>query len=133
MLNKAILMGRLTRNPEKRYTRQNQSVVNFTLAIDRGRKDANGEKQTDFIDCTAWGRMADFVENWFEKGSMAIAVGRIQTDSYTDKDGNKRTKVYVNCEEVSFGETKKAREAASGAPAASDDFTELPDKGDVPF
>ena len=79
MLNKAILMGRLTRDPEKRYTRDNQSVANFTLAVDRGRSGPNGERQADFIDCTAWGRQADFVDQWFTKGMLAIVVGRIQS------------------------------------------------------
>lgn len=140
MLNKAILMGRLTRDPEKRYTRDNQSVANFTLAIDRGRPGPNGERQADFIDCTAWGRQADFVDQWFVKGMLAIVVGRIQSSSYEDRNGNKRTKITVNCDEVQFGETKKAREQA-GNTAAGDypplpepqDFQELPDNSDVPF
>ena len=140
MLNKAILMGRLTRDPEKRYTRDNQSVVNFTLAIDRGRPGPNGERQADFIDCTAWGRQADFVDQWFTKGMLAIVVGRIQSSTYEDRNGNKRTKITVNCDEVQFGETKKAREQA-GNPTAGDypplpepqDFQELPDDSDVPF
>lgn len=140
MLNKAILMGRLTRDPEKRYTRDNQSVANFTLAVDRGRSGPNGERQADFIDCTAWGRQADFVDQWFVKGMLAIVVGRIQSSSYEDRNGNKRAKITVNCDDVQFGETKKAREQA-GNPAAGDypplsepqDFQELPDDSDVPF
>ena len=79
MLNKAILMGRLTRDPELRHTQSNMAVCSFSLAIDRGRKDQNGERQTDFIDCVAWGRQAEFVAQWFTKGSMAIVVGRIQS------------------------------------------------------
>ena len=74
MLNKAILMGRLTRDPELRHTQSNMAVCSFSLAIDRGRKDQNGERQTDFIDCVAWGRQAEFVAQWFTKGSMAIVV-----------------------------------------------------------
>ena len=140
MLNKAILMGRLTRDPEKRYTRDNQSVANFTLAVDRGRPGPNGERQADFIDCTAWGRQADFVDQWFTKGILAIVVGRIQSSSYEDRNGNKRTKITVNCDEVQFGETKKAREQAGNAAAGAypplpepQDFQELPDDSDVPF
>lgn len=140
MLNKAILMGRLTRDPEKRYTRDNQSVANFTLAIDRGRPGPNGERQADFIDCTAWGHQADFVDQWFTKGMLAIVVGRIQSSSYEDRNGNKRTKITINCDEIQFGETKKARKQA-GNPAAGaypplpepQDFQELPDNSDVPF
>lgn len=140
MLNKAILMGRLTRDPEKRYTRDNQSVANFTLAIDRGWSGPNGERQADFIDCTAWGRQADFVDQWFTKGMLAIVVGRIQSSSYEDRNGNKRAKITVNCDDVQFGETKKAREQAGNAAAGDypplpepQDFQELPDNSDVPF
>ena len=81
MLNKAILMGRLTRDPELRHTQSNMAVCSFSLAIDRGRKDQNGERQTDFIDCVAWGRQAEFVAQWFTKGSMAIVVGREASES----------------------------------------------------
>lgn len=111
MLNKAILMGRLTRDPELRHTQSNTAVCSFTLAIDRDRKDQNGERQTDFIDCTAWGKTAEFVAKWFNKGTMAIAVGRIQSRKWQDQNGNNRTAIEVNCDDVSFGETKKAREA----------------------
>ncbi len=162
MLNKAILMGRLTRDPELRHTQSNMPVASFTLAIDRGRKDPSGNKQTDFIDCVAWSRQAEFVTQWFTKGMLAIVVGRIQSRNWEDKNGNKRVSVEVVCDEVSFGETKKSREentyGSSGgydapratqgggysAPAApafdlptgSSDFAELSDDdddGDVPF
>ena len=142
MLNKAILMGRLTRDPEKRYTQSNQSVTRFTLAIDRGRPGPNGERQADFIDCTTWGRQADFVSQWFTKGMLAIVVGRMQSSSYEDKNGNKRTRITVNCDEIQFGETKKSseahrREAAQDftRPSPGDrDWSELPDdEGDVPW
>ena len=81
MLNKAILMGRLTRDPELRHTQSNMAVCSFRLAIDRDRKGPNGERQTDFIDCVAWGRQAEFVAQWFAKGVMAIVVGRVQSAS----------------------------------------------------
>ena len=96
MLNKAILMGRLTRDPELRHTQSNMAVCSFSLAIDRGRKDQNGERQTDFIDCVAWGRQAEFVAQWFTKGSMAIVVGRIQSRRWQDQNGNNRTAIEVN-------------------------------------
>lgn len=110
MLNKAILMGRLTRDPELRHTQSNMAVASFTLAIDRGRKDASGNKQTDFIDCVAWGRQAEFLTQWFQKGMLAIVVGRIQSRNWEDKNGNKRVSIEVVCDEISFGETKKSRE-----------------------
>lgn len=136
MLNKAILMGRLTRDPELRHTQSNTAVCSFTLAIDRDRKDQNGERQTDFIDCTAWGKTAEFVAKWFNKGTMAIAVGRIQSRKWQDREGNNRTAIEVNCEDVSFGETKKAREANGyKAPDVEPegDFYGAEDDSDVPF
>lgn len=159
MLNKAILMGRLTRDPELRHTQSNMAVCSFSLAIDRARKDANGERQTDFINCVAWGRQAEFVAQWFSKGAMAIVTGRIQSRTWQDKDGNNRTTTEVNCDEISFGESKKARESNGGyansydngsqmrseptasqiapafdLPSGDSGFAELDDDdGDVPF
>ena len=89
-------------------------MCSFRLAIDRDRKGPNGERQTDFIDCVAWGRQAEFVAQWCAKGVMAIVVGRIQSRRWTDQNGNNRTAIEVNCDEVSFGETKKSREANAG-------------------
>lgn len=146
MLNKAILVGRLTRDPEMRYTQTNTPVTSFVLAITRDRKDANGERQTDYIDCVAWGRQAEFVKQWFAKGMLAIVVGRIQSRNWEDRNGNKRTSTEVNTERVTFGETKKAREAGGQPPGysqqpefdptqyAANDFAMLPDDdSDVPF
>lgn len=136
MLNKAILMGRLTRDPELRHTQSNTAVCSFTLAIDRDRKDQNGERQTDFIDCTAWGKTAEFVAKWFNKGTMAIAVGRIQSRKWQDQNGNNRTAIEVNCEEVSFGETKKARDSNSNKSLYVEpegDFYGSEDDSDYPF
>lgn len=132
MLNKGILMGRLTRDPELRHTQSGTAVCSFTLAIDRDRKDANGEKQTDFIDCVAWGKQAEFVSQWFSKGAMAIVVGRIQSRKWQDQNGNNRTAIELNCEEVSFGETKKNRDSNSGR--QNSDFADMPEEdSDVPF
>lgn len=144
MLNKVILMGRLVRDPERRYTQANVPVTSFTLAIDRGRKGPNGERQTDFIDCVSWGKQGDFVKEWFAKGMMAIVVGRLQSRNWEDRNGNKRVSIEVNTDEVTFGETKKARDHAHGSdlvpelpsvdPDAlgADDFAPL-DDSDVPF
>lgn len=141
MLNKAILMGRLTRDPEMRYTQSNTPVTSFTLAIDRDRKGPNGERQTDFIECTAFGKTAEFVKNWFAKGMMAIVVGRIQSRNWEDRNGNKRTSVEINANEVLFGESKKDKAARKSEPdtplfdlpVSDDDFTELDDMSGVPF
>ena len=144
MLNKAILMGRFARDPECKYI-GDRKVANFTLAVDRGRKNANGEREVDFIDCAAWGSSAEFVQKWFAKGMMAIVVGRIQTRHWEDRNGNKRVSVGVQVDEITFGETKKARAGARGDdlvyerppvdPDAlgADDFTALEDDSDVPF
>ena len=143
MLNKVILMGRLARDPECKYI-GDRKVANFTLAVDRGRKNANGEREADFIDCAAWGSSAEFVQKWFAKGMMAIVVGRIQTRHWEDWNGNKRVSVGIQVDEITFGETKKARAGAHGNdlvpelppvdPDAlgADDFAPL-DDSDVPF
>ena len=132
MLNKGILMGRLKRDPELRHTQSGTAVCSFTLAIDRDRKDANGEKQTDFIDCVAWNKQAEFVAQWFSKGMMAIVVGRIQSRKWQDQNGNNRTAIEINCEDVSFGETKKNRDSNSGR--QNSDFEDMPEEDSyVPF
>lgn len=143
MLNKAILMGRLTRDPELKRTQNDTAVASFTLALDRDRKGANGERQTDFIDCVAWGKQAEFVKQWFTKGMMAVVVGRIQSRTWEDKNGNKRKSIEVYVAEMNFGETKKARQTASqpaddgymDALASDTDFTDLgsDDESDIPF
>lgn len=144
MLNKVILMGRFARDPECRYI-DDRKVANFTLAVDRGRKNANGEREADFLGCSAWGRTADFVQEWFTKGMMAIVVGCLQTRHWEDRNGNKRVSVSVQVDEITFGETKKARAGARGDDLVpelppvdldalgADDFTALEDDSDVPF
>lgn len=135
MLNKAILMGRLTRDPELRHTQSNMAVVSFTLAVDRDRKDQNGNRQADFISCVAFGKKAEFVSQWFTKGMMAVVVGRIQSRQWQDQNGNNRTTIEVNCDEVSFGESKKSRDEPAAFPKQQSDFEELADDdgfGDIP-
>lgn len=102
MLNEISIMGRLTRDPELRYTQSEKAVASFTVACDRDR----GEKQTDFIDCVAWGMTAEFLSKYFRKGSMIIVNGRLQQRSWEDRDGNKRTTHEINAERVYFGEAK---------------------------
>ncbi len=147
MLNKAILMGRFTRDPELRYTQNNTPVVGFTLAMDRPNSWGDGkERQADFIDIVAWNHTAEFVSKWFAKGMMAIVVGRIQSRRWQDRNGNNRVSIEVVADEVQFGETKRAREQAGGAVPAQqsqtnfgaslntgNDFEEIVDDGEVPF
>ena len=111
MLNHITLMGRLTRDPELRYTASQIPVASFSLAVDRdfGGRDG-GERQTDFIDIVAWRHTADFVSKYFTKGSMAVVSGRLQIRDWTDRDGNKRRSAEVVAENVYFGESKRSRE-----------------------
>lgn len=103
MLNKVILMGRLTRDPEQRTTNSGKNVCNFSIAINNG----YGENQTtDFINCIAWNKTAEFVQKYFKKGSMIIVVGKIQTRSWDGADGKKNYATEVVAAEVSFGESK---------------------------
>ena len=141
MLNHITIMGRLTRDPEMRTTQSGVSVASFTLAVDRdfGGRDG-GEKQTAFIDCTAWQHTAEFVSKYFSKGRMAVVSGRLQIDNYTDNDGNKRKFAKVIADNIYFGDSKKdgasggqSDEAASFTPAPSDFVPVNVDDGELPF
>ena len=123
MLNHIVIMGRLTRDPELRRTGSGTAVTSFTLAVDRDfGKNENGERETDFIDCTAWRQTGEFVSKYFTKGRMAVVSGRLQIRNWTDKEGNKRRSAEVVADNVYFGDSKRDGDApaASGfsAPAA---------------
>lgn len=113
---KVIMMGNLTRDPELRQTSAGVPVCAFSLAINRPYK-SNGEQGVDFIDCVAWRTAAEFVSRYFKKGSNIIVEGRIETRSYTDRTGNKRTAVEIIVNEASFG-ANKATEGEYSAPIA---------------
>ena len=133
MLNKIILMGRLTRDPELRRTQSGTAVASFTLAVDRDYKPQDGERETDFIDIVAWRGTGEFVSKYFTKGRMAVVEGRLQVRDWTDKDGNKRRSTEVIADNVYFGDSKRSE---SGTPAEpSGELQELPDeeKGELPF
>jgi len=114
MLNKAILTGRLTSDPELRRTQNNTAVVSFTLAVNRSF--SRGEQSTDFIDIVAWSSTAEFVSKWFRKGMLIAVVGHIQTRTWKDKDGNSRKSVEVIAEEVQFAESKRNDDANYARP-----------------
>ena len=115
MLNRIILMGRLTRDPELRHTQTGTAVASFTLAVDRDFKDRNsGERATDFIDVVAWRQTGEFVSRYFTKGRMAVVEGRLQMRDWTDKDGNKRRSAEVVADTVYFGDSKRDAESAGG-------------------
>lgn len=108
MLNHITIMGRLTRDPELRYTQSQTPVVSFTLAVDRDFGGRDGaEKQTDFIDCVAWRQTAEFVNKYFSKGSMAVVSGRLQIRDWTDREGGKRRSAEVVVDNIYFGESKR--------------------------
>lgn len=142
MLNRIIIMGRLTRDPELRHTQTGTPVATFTLAVDRDVKNRDGERETDFIDVVAWRGTAEHVSRYFTKGRMAVVEGRLQIRDYTDRDGIKRKVAEVITDNVYFGDSK--RDEGSQRPAATpanmqqaaqpDEFTDLEgDDGDLPF
>lgn len=108
MLNRAIIMGRLTRDPELRYTPNNIPVTTVTVAVDRGYARQGEEKETDFLDVVCWRQSAEFVSKWFRKGQMIVAEGRIQTRKWKDKYEQNRVTVEIVADNVYFGEGKNS-------------------------
>ena len=107
IMNKAFLMGRLTKDPELRYTTTNNTAVcNFTLAVNRRFQRQGEEKQTDFIPIVVWGKLAQFCEKYFKKGRQVVVIGRIQLSSWDDNDGKKRYKTEVIAEEAYFADSR---------------------------
>lgn len=143
MLNKIILMGRLTRDPELRRTGSGTAVASLTLAVDRDVKSKDGEKATDFIDIVAWRNTAEFVSKYFSKGRMAVVEGRLQIRDWKDKEGNNRRSAEVVADNVYFGDSAKKDGASNGnsfnaspvdAYPSGGDFQELGDEdGELPF
>ena len=141
MLNKIIIMGRLTRDPELRRTGSGTSVTSFSLACDRDFKSQSGEKETDFIEVVAWKNTAEFVSKYFSKGRMAVVEGRLQIRDWTDNAGNKRTTAEVVADNVYFADSKRSESndnqkenfnALSGR--LSDDFVPaIEECGEIPF
>ena len=138
MINKVILMGRLTKDPELRYTNNKTPVCSFTIAVNNG----YGENQrTDFVNCLAWNKTAEFVTKYFTKGKMIIVIGRITTRSWETQDGKRAYATEVVAKEVSFGETKTSPQLNTPQTAAQppmqdddDDFTPLDEEDDdLPF
>ncbi len=146
MINSVVIMGRLTYEPELRATPSGVSVVRFQVAVDRNYQKAGEERKTDFIDCTAWRQTAEFVCKYFHKGSMIAVEGSLQTDNYTDQNGEKRKSVQLVASQVSFCGSKAesgttgansnpafAQPAPSYASADNSDFEEIVDDDDLPF
>jgi single-strand DNA-binding protein len=150
MINMVALMGRLTYDPELRTTPSGVSVLRFQVACDRSYQKSGTERQADFIDCVAWRQTAEFISRYFHKGSMIAVEGSIQTQNYTDKNGNQRKSVEVVANNVSFCGSRNEAAAGAPAPAApaqggysqpapsyasadSSDFEEIVDDDDLPF
>ena len=122
MLNCAVIMGRLTADPELRTTGNGISVTSFSVAVDRNYQRAGQERQTDFINVVAWRQTAEFVTRYFRKGQMIAVQGSIQTRNYEDRNGNKRTAVEIVADNISFCGSKAETGAGgqnAGAPAPS--------------
>ena len=137
-MNKVILMGRLTRDPDVRYTtgERSSTIARYTLAVDRRRRANDGEQTADFISCVAFDKSAEFAEKYLKQGTKVVITGRIQTGSYVNKDGNKVYTTDVVVEEQEFAESKAsaggdgAYVPAAGKPSAShagDGFINIPD------
>ena len=148
MLNRIILMGRLTRDPELRHTLTGTAVASCSLAVDRDfRNRDSGEKGVDFIDVVAWRNTAEFVSKYFTKGRMAVVEGRLQIRDWTDREGGKRRSAEVVADNIYFGDSKRDGETGGASfsrpaapadygmpPVGGDQFAELADDdGELPF
>ena len=141
MLNKVVIMGRFTKDPELRRTGSGAAVTSFSLACDRDFKSQSGDKETDFIEVVAWKNTAEFVSKYFSKGRMAVVEGRLQIRDWTDKAGNKRTTAEVVADNVYFADSKRSESnenqkenfnALSGR--LNDDFAPISEEGgEIPF
>ena len=151
MLNVVAIMGRLAADPQLRQTTTGKNVASFRIACDRGRRDANGQSQADWLDVVAWDRTAEFVCKYFQKGSLIAIDGRLQSRQYQDKNGNNRTSVAVVADNINFagskGTSKPVDEGGEAAPRSDawpkadppanyggvDDFAVIDDSDDLPF
>lgn len=139
MLNVVALMGRLVADPQLRQTTTGKNVASFRVAVDRGRKDANGQNQADFFDIVAWDKSAEFVCRYFQKGSLIAVEGRLQSRNYQDKSGNNRSAVEVVVSNVSFAGNKEAQSQnvanrdVSAPVVANNEYEPIEDDGDLPF
>ena len=140
MLNKIILMGRLGRDPEVRYTQSGTPVASFSLAVDRDFVDqATGRRPTDWIEVAAWNAKAKFVQQYFRKGQLAVVEGRLQIRDWTDKEGAKRRTAEVVADQIYFAGAKTAPPSEGNADERSlpeppaQEFAEWDDEGKLPF
>ena len=127
-MNKAILMGRLTKDPETKYTQSNKQVTNFTLAVNR-RFAKEGQPNADFINIVSWNKTAEFVSKYFKKGQQVAVIGNIQTRTYDDDKGVKHYITEVIAEKVYFADSKKEESNT----ASNNEFASYPQDEEMPF
>lgn len=139
MLNNLSIQGRLACNPEMRQTTTGKSVASFRIACSRGRKDANGKGLVDWIPVVVWDGRAEFVCKYFQKGDMIILAGRVQSRTYTDKNGSNRSVLELVANEVDFAGSKSSGGGSNSVPAGGSyneptvQYDEIEDDGDLPF
>ena len=135
-MNKIILLGRLTKAPEVRYTQgQNAMAIGkFSLAVNRKYKRAT-DPEADFLNCTSFGKQAEFVEKYLKKGSKVLITGRVQNDNYTNKEGQKVYSIQIMVEEIEFAESKGNNTETQPAQQQSNDYVEIPEslQEELPF
>jgi single-strand DNA-binding protein len=132
MLNKIIVMGRLTHDPELRRTGSGTPVCSFSIACDRDFKSQSGEKETDFFDVVAWRATGEFVNKCFTKGRMVVVEGRLQIREWQDKKGNKRRSAEINADNVYFGDSRPTQTEGSSGHGEADTFKDFPPLDDFP-
>lgn len=136
-MNKVILMGRLTRDPDVRYsqTDSNMAIARFSLAVDRRFKKQGDTVTADFFNCTAFGKQGEFVEKYLKQGTKIVVIGRIQNDNYTNKEGQKVYSIQIMVEEIEFAESKAAGQSQQNDSMPGDGFMNIPDgvESELPF
>lgn len=135
-MNKVILMGRLTRDPEIRISQGENTltIAKFSIAVDR-KYQKNGEKETDFFNCVAFGKLADFVDRYLKQGTKILLTGRVENNNYTNKEGQKVYSVNIMADEIEFAESKNSQDRPTPKAADADGFMNIPDAIDeeLPF
>ena len=136
-MNKVILMGRFTRDPDVRYsqTDSNMAIARFSLAVDRRFKKQGDTVTADFFNCTAFGKQGEFVEKYLKQGTKIVVIGRIQNDNYTNKEGQKVYSIQIMVEEIEFAESKAAGQSQQNDSMPGDGFMNIPDgiENELPF
>lgn len=132
-MNKVIMTGRLTRDPEIRYTQEQKPVARFSIAVERRFK-KQGDTEADFLDCAAFGKQAEFSEKWLKKGTKVEISGRVQVDSFTKKDGTKGKSWTIMVEEIGFAESKAAKAEEKPEEKPANEWMDMPEGEDeLPF